>query len=242
MKKNSKGRQPPKGPPDCPKSDGMSPFWALTFVNGELFVKLNSTEEKCTKLITVGGANLTTLTNASRTCGPAGEWKRRIAEQLSAVFFQGGLEWVKHENETIEVVTEEGTFEIGVTEEKFAEQQACWARGCDCEQAKNPVGRAILFTLAAIGIAGLMKDVVNLAWEKIAGKKPSKHVICKNAHKLEEKSVAKHICDICGKGGTAYQCASGCPYDLCKVCYKAQKKKSKDALEAWYEKHPEEKK
>merc|ERR1740121_3252567 len=106
MKKNSKGRQPAKGPPDCPKSDGMSPFWALTFVNGELFVKLNSTEEKCTKLITVGGANLTTLTNASKTCGPVGEWKRRIAEQLSAVFFQGGLEWVKHENETIEVVTE----------------------------------------------------------------------------------------------------------------------------------------
>merc|ERR1711972_440976 len=97
---------PSKGPPDCPKSDHMSPFWGLTYVNGEWCVKLN----------TIGGANFTTLTNASRTCGPAGEWKKRIAEELSAVFFQGVLEWVKHENETIEVETEEGTFEIEVNE------------------------------------------------------------------------------------------------------------------------------
>merc|ERR1712151_1171402 len=151
QKKRMGNRKMAKGPPDCPKSDSMSPFWALTFVNGELFVKLNSTEEKCTKLLTVGGANLTILTNASRTCGPAGEWKRRIAEQLSAVFFQGGLEWVKHENETIEVVTEDGTFEVPVTEERYQEMLACWAKGCGCEQVANPIGRAILFTLAAIG-------------------------------------------------------------------------------------------
>lgn len=242
QKKKMGGQRPSRGPPDCPKSDKMSPFWGLAFVSGEVYVKLNSTDEKCTKLVTVGGANYSTLTNASRTCGPAGEWKRRIAEQLSAVFFQGGLEWVKHENETIEVVTEEGTFEVGVNEEKFAEQSVCWARGCDCEQAKNPAGRVVLFTLAAIGIIGLMSDTLKLGWEKFAGKKPAKHVQCKKGHRLEEKPNAKHVCDICGKSGTHYQCGSGCPYDLCKVCYKSAKKKLKAELEAWYEKHPEEKK
>merc|ERR1712113_170098 len=156
-----------------------------------------------------------------------GEWKRRIAEHLSMVFFQGGLEWVKHENETIEVETEDGTFEIGVTEEKYAEQSACWARGCDCEQAKSPIGRAILYTLAAIGIAGLFSDVFKLGWDKFTGKKPPKHVLSKKGFRLEEKQSSTHLCDMCGKRGTQYSCTGGSPYDLCKTCYKNAKKKVK---------------
>jgi len=242
QKKKMGGRQAAKGPPECPKSDSMSPFWGLTFVSSELFVKLNSTDEKCSKLLTVGGANLTVLKNASLTCGPVGEWKRRIAEQLSAVFFQGGLEWVKHDNETIQVETEDGVFEIPVSEEKFEVQSKCWDRGCDCEQAKNPMGRAILFTIAAIGIAGLMSDVLKLGWNKITGKKPAKHVLSKKGFKLEEKVCTTRLCDMCGKRGTQYSCTGGSPYDLCKVCYKNAKKKIKAELDAWYEKHPKEKK
>lgn len=247
--KNKKmgGRAPPKGPPECPKSDGMSPFWGLTFIDGELYVKMNSTDEPCQKLLTVGGANLTVLKNASLTCGPVGEWKRRIAEQLSVVFFQGGLEWVKHENETVEVVTENGTFEIGVTEEKFAEQSTCWAKGCDCDQAKSPTGRAILYSVAAIGILGLLSDTLKYGWDKLSGKKPPKHVLCKRGGRLDEKICTTHLCDLCGKRGTAYTSRlsddkASYQYDMCKVCYKAQKKKVKDALETWYDKHPEEKK
>lgn len=231
-----------KGPPDCPKSDQMSPFYGLAFVNGEVFIKLNSTDEQCSKFLTVGGANYSTLTNASRTCGPSGEWKKRVAEELSAVFFQGGLEWVKHENETIEVVTEDGTFMIEVNEEKYKVMAECWARGCGCEQAANPVGRGILFTLAAIGIGGLLSDSLKLGWEKLRGKKPSKHVLSKKGFRMEEKANKNHICDVCGKVGTHYQCSNSTPYDMCKDCYKAAKKKLKVELEAWYKKKPEEKK
>jgi len=240
--KKSGGQRPSKGPPDCPKSDKMSPFWGLAFVSGELFVKLNSSEEKCSKLLTVGGANYSVLTNASRTCGPAGEVKKRIAEELSAVFFQAGLDWVRHSNETIEVVTEDGTFEIEVNEEKWALQSECWARGCECEQAKNPVGKALLYTLLFVAIGGLVSDSVKLTWERITGKKPSKHVECKKGHKMEEVKLCRtHVCDVCRNQGTIYQCASGCFYDLCKECYKVAKKKAKEDLQAWYEKHPEEK-
>merc|ERR1740121_3049428 len=34
QKKNMGNKKQQKGPPDCPKSDGMSPFWGFTFVNG----------------------------------------------------------------------------------------------------------------------------------------------------------------------------------------------------------------
>lgn len=39
-----------------------------------------------------GGANASALFDAARTCGAAGEWKRRVAEELSAVYFVGGWE------------------------------------------------------------------------------------------------------------------------------------------------------
>jgi len=94
----------------------MSPFFGLAFVNSEMYIKWNESQSSCVKLLTVGSANYTVLANASRTCGPVGEWKRRIAEEMSAVFFQAGLDWVKNENETIEIVTEEGTFEVEVSE------------------------------------------------------------------------------------------------------------------------------
>lgn len=228
-----------RGPPECPKSDKMSPFFGMAFVSGELYVKVNSSDSQCSKLITAGGANYTVLSNASRTCGPAGEWKKRIAEELSAVFFQGGLEWVKNENETIEVMTEDGTFDAMVSEEKYKEQSECWARGCGCEQAKNPVGRGILVSLLVISVGGLVFDSLRLSWEKIRGKKPAKHVQCKKGHRMEEvKFVKTHVCDVCGKQGTCYQCGISCPYDMCKLCYKAAKKKLKTDLEEWYAKHP----
>merc|ERR1719252_286962 len=97
----------------------------LAFAEGELFVRLEATEGPCHKLISVGGANLTELKNASKTCGPAGEWKKRIAEEMSAVFFQGGLDWVKSENETIEVVTDAGVFEAAVSEAKYEVMLEC---------------------------------------------------------------------------------------------------------------------
>merc|ERR1719296_512141 len=100
-----------------------------------MFVRLNGTDAQCTRLITVGGVNFTSMVNFSRTCGPAGEFKRRIAENLSTIFFQGGAEWAKHDNDTIEVVTEDGTFEIEVSEAKYEVMLGCWERGCGCEQA-----------------------------------------------------------------------------------------------------------
>merc|ERR1719281_717976 len=103
-----------KAAPDCPKSDGMSPFTGIAFAMGDVFVRLNGTEGQCHRLVSVGGANFSELTNFSKTCGPAGEWKYRIAENLSSVFFQGGLDWVKSDNDPIEVITEEGTFEVVV--------------------------------------------------------------------------------------------------------------------------------
>merc|ERR1712129_228456 len=114
--------------------------------------------------------------------------------------------------------------------------------GCDCEQAKSPVGRAVLFTLAAIGIAGLLSDSLKLGWNKLSGKKPPKHVLSKKGFRLEDKISTTHLCDMCGKRGTQYSCTGGSPYDMCKVCYKNAKKKVKAELDAWYDKHPEEKK
>jgi len=96
VKKQKKGGPKiAKGPPDCPKSafGQMSPFTSMAFTNGEVYVRLDASEGPCHKLISVGGANHSTLQNASLTCGPVGEWKKRIAEEMSMVFFQGGLEW-----------------------------------------------------------------------------------------------------------------------------------------------------
>lgn len=244
VQKNKKSGPTPrgKGPPDCPKSDKMTPFFGLAFASGDVYVRINSTEGQCHRLITVGGANYSVLTNASKTCGPAGEWKKRIAEELSAVFFQGGLEWVKSENETVEVVTEEGTFQAVVSEEKYAEQLECWKRGCGCEQAKNPKMRMVLFTLLVLAIGGLGMDVFKMGWEKLRGKKPPRHVECKKGHRMTEVKMAySHHCDVCGASGTTYQCSVSCNYDMCKKCYKDNKKKVKANWKEWVEKHPEDK-
>eukprot|EP00448_Togula_jolla_P013313 CAMPEP_0170581948 /NCGR_PEP_ID=MMETSP0224-20130122/7317_1 /TAXON_ID=285029 /ORGANISM="Togula jolla, Strain CCCM 725" /LENGTH=392 /DNA_ID=CAMNT_0010905129 /DNA_START=1 /DNA_END=1179 /DNA_ORIENTATION=+ len=242
VQKNKKGGPQPRGrgPPDCPKSDGMSPFLAVAFASGEMYVRVNSSSQHCVRLVSVGGANYTTLINASRTCGPAGEWKRRIAENLSSIFFQGGLDWVKSENETLEVITEDGVFQAFVNEENYAEQLACWKKGCGCEQANNPIMRAIFIAIGVISIGGLSWDSVKLGLEKLKGKKPPKHVECKKGHRMGEVKFAyNHLCDVCGKAGTAYQCSVSCNYDMCKVCYKAAKKKVKTTLKEWLEKHPD---
>merc|ERR1712187_1005736 len=141
-------------------------------MGNDVFVRLNSCKGKGEKLISVGGANYSVLTNASRTCGPAGEWKRRIAENMSSVFFQGGLDWVKHDNETIEVVLENGeTHMIEVSEHKYEEMLACWKYACGCEQANAPITRVVFFTLFAIAFVGLGYDSFKLAWAKVVGKK-----------------------------------------------------------------------
>lgn len=232
-----------KAPPDCPRSDFMSPFAALAFASNEMYIKINSSEEKCQRLITVGGVNFSSLRNASVTCGPAGEWKKRIAENLSSMFFQGGWDWVRSDGEMIEVVTDVGTFELPVTEDKYASLLECWKYACGCEQANNPVMRAILFTMLAIAIGGLLYDSAKVTWQKLVGKKPSKYVECKNGHRMQEVKAARtHTCDICRVAGTTYACVKSCNYDMCKKCYKDTKKKVKAEWEAWLEKHPEDKK
>merc|ERR1712217_924592 len=239
-----KGRPPPrgKGPPDCPKSDGWSAFTAIAFTSSSAFVKLSVNEEKCKQLISIGGVNMTQLINASRTCGPAGEFKRRIAENMSSMFFQGGFDWVKSENETLEVVTEDGTFQAHVNEDNYVEMLACWRYGCGCEQANNPIMRGILIAMLVIAAGGLSYDSVKVLWQKIKGKKPAKHVECKNGHRMEKVKYTRiHYCDICGQAGTQYQCGacSSCNYDMCKKCYTETKAKLKTQLKEWYEKHPE---
>eukprot|EP00416_Gambierdiscus_australes_P035548 CAMPEP_0171095422 /NCGR_PEP_ID=MMETSP0766_2-20121228/43161_1 /TAXON_ID=439317 /ORGANISM="Gambierdiscus australes, Strain CAWD 149" /LENGTH=325 /DNA_ID=CAMNT_0011554227 /DNA_START=197 /DNA_END=1174 /DNA_ORIENTATION=+ len=193
VQKNKKSGPAPrgKGPPECPKSDKMSPFVGLAFASGEMYVRINGTEGSCQRLITVAGANYTVLANASKTCGPAGEWKKRIAEELSAVFFQGGLEWVKSEGEVLEVVTEEGTFQAVVSEEKYKEQLECWKRGCSCEQAKNPKMRMIFMAVLVICVGGLSYDSLKLAWEKVRGKKPPKDKEKKAKKEKKEKKEKK---------------------------------------------------
>jgi len=234
-----------KEPPKCPASDKMTPFFNAAFTNGELYVRLDSADGPCYKLVTVGGANFSTLQNASKTCGPAGEWKKRIAEEMSAVFFQGGLEWVKNDNDTIEVVIEISenvteTHAVTVSEAKYAALMECYARSCGCEQANNPKMKIVLFTLLAIALGGLSYDSIKVAWEYIRGKKPDKHVMCPKGHRMMEVNFAKtHLCDICRKSGTSYQCNVSCNYDMCKLCYKAAKKANKTKLKEWLEKHPD---
>lgn len=239
-RKNQGPQRQGRGPPDCPKSDKMSPFVSMAFADGGVYVRINSSEGKCYRLVSVGGANFSVLENASKTCGPAGEWKKRIAEEMSAVFFQGGLEWVKSENETIEVETEEGIIEAEVSEAKWLEMESCWRKSCDCEQSKNPKMRLVLIALFVIAAGGLSYDSLKLAYETLKGKKPPKNVQCKKGHKMSESNYASnHLCDICGKSGTSYQCHEKCNYDLCKDCYKKKKKEVKAKFKEYLEKHPE---
>lgn len=243
--KKAGGRMPNKGPPDCPKSDGMTPFFNMAFTLGELYVRLDSADGLCHRVVSVGqAANFSELQNASRTCGPAGEWKKRIAEEMSAVFFQGGWEWPKSDNDTIEVVVEiDGenvTSQVAVSEAKYAAMMECWSRSCGCEQAANPKGKVVLFSLLLCALAGLSYDSVKVALDHFRGKKPDKHVMCKNGHRMQEVNFeSRHICDICRKSGTQYQCTASCNYDMCKICYKAAKKKAKADWKAYLEKHPE---
>jgi hypothetical protein len=238
--KKAGGQRMAKGPPDCPKSDKMTPFFNLAWVGTEMFARLDSAEGECHKVEAIGGANLSVLKNASLTCGPAGEWKKRVAEELSAVFFQAGLDWVKNDNDTIEVMLEGNlTFEVAVSEAKYAEMMDCWRGSCGCEQAKNPRMKLILFACLIIALGGLSYDSLKLGWESFRGTKPPKHVLSKKGHRMQEVNFCySHLCDICKKAGTTYQCTLS-NYDMCKSCYKAAKKKVKENLKKWAEAHPE---
>merc|ERR1712066_995756 len=92
-------------------------------------------------------------------------------------------------------------------------------------------------------VGGLGFDSCKMAWEKIRGKKPPKHVECKKGHPMDkvDKTWAHH-CDICGVAGITRQCKEGCNYDMCEKCYKESKKKVKAKWKEWVEKHPEDKK
>ncbi|CAE7333294.1 preA [Symbiodinium pilosum] len=169
--KGQSGAQPAKRA-DCPKSDQLSPFRAFCIVQGEIFVKFNDTDDKCRKIVSVGGANTSALFAASRTCGAAGEWKRRVAEELSAVYFVGGWEeWPKSEGEPVEVELEDGNFSVPITAENYEVIKDCWARGCGCEQAANPKMKGVLWSLLAICVFGIGWDGIKLTWEKISGGK-----------------------------------------------------------------------
>merc|ERR1712194_488800 len=168
------------------------------------------------------------LRNASRTCGPVGEWKYRIAENMSTMFFQGGYDWVKHSNETIEVITEEGTFMVEVNEEKYESMLTCWKYACGCEQAANPMGRAIGIALLIGAIGFISYDGIKIMFK--GKKKPSKHVLCKKGHKVVEgKPLKTHSCDMCYARGTTYVCVQNCGFDMYKKCYKDAKDKAKTA-------------
>merc|ERR1719171_1806461 len=67
VQRQKKGQQKHhgKGPPDCPKSDKMSPFVSMAFAEGDIFVRVNSSDGPCHKLLSIGGANYTVLANAS---------------------------------------------------------------------------------------------------------------------------------------------------------------------------------
>jgi len=247
--KKAGGKPLGKEPPKCPNSDKMSAFTSMALLSGEIFVRLDASEGPCHKLISIGGANHSVLKNASLTCGPVGEWKKRVAEEMSMVFFQGGLEWVKSENETIEVITEHCVDDVctnqttvtEINEAKYEELLQCWSRSCGCEQANNPKMKIVFFAIFLCALGGLGWDGFKLAWEKIKGSKPSKHVLCKKGYRMVEGDhMYSHICDICRKTGTCYSSSlATCNYDMCKSCYKAAKKKARAAWKVWLEKHPE---
>jgi len=133
-------------------------------------VKLNDTDEKCRRIISIGGANTSALFAASRTCGAAGEWKRRVAEELSAVYFVGGWEeWPKSEGEPIDLELEDGNMSMPITTENYELIKECWARGCGCEQAANPKVKAILWSLLAICVGGIALDSFKVTKEKFLG-------------------------------------------------------------------------
>merc|ERR1712007_199202 len=97
---------------------------------------------------------------------------------------------------------------VEVSEHKYQEMLACWKYGCGCEQANSPVTRGIFIALLVIALGGLSFDSLKMLYEKIVGKKPPKHVECKNGHRMEEVKLAeRHFCDICNANGTTYQCS-----------------------------------
>mmetsp|Transcript_53694 Transcript_53694/g.100623 ORF Transcript_53694/g.100623 Transcript_53694/m.100623 type:complete len:294 (-) Transcript_53694:159-1040(-) len=189
--KGQSGAQPAKRA-DCPKSDKLSPFRAFCIVQGEIFVKFNDTDEKCRKIVSIGGANTSALFAASRTCGAAGEWKRRVAEELSAVYFVGGWEeWPKSEGEPVEVELVDGNFSVPITAENYEAIKDCWARGCGCEQAANPKMKGILFALLAICVFGIGWDSVKLTFERFFSDKKKDKKDKKDKKEKKEKKDKK---------------------------------------------------
>jgi len=158
--------------PECPKSDGLSPLQAFAIVQKQIFVKLSDSDPTCRRLISIGGANTSSLFAAAKTCGAAGEWKKRVAEELSAMYFiHGGDAWPKSDGEPIELELEDGNFSIPITAENYEKIKECWARGCGCEQASNPKMKMVLFACLLLALTGLGWDVISALSTKIFGDK-----------------------------------------------------------------------
>merc|ERR1712083_262755 len=186
--------------PECPKSDELSPFTSFAIVGGNIFVKFNESDATCRRLISVGGANISSLFSAARTCGAVGEWKRRVAEELSAMYFiTGGEGWPKSEGEPIELELEDGNYSIPITPANYELIKDCWARGCGCEQAANPKMKVVMLTLLAIALTGLGWDAVKMGYEKFFGKKKDKE----KKEKKKEKKAKKGDGEATGDESTA---------------------------------------
>jgi len=178
--------------PECPTADGLSPFSSLAFVDGEIYIRrtLEDDNPKCEKLIEIATHNTTALMKAGKACGPVGEWKRRIASNLFAVFWSGGLDgWPTGEEKTMFIKTDSFIGEIELSPEKFERLEACWMEGCGCEQAQSP-GMRIFFAICLIlCLMGLGYDSLSL----VNGKKKKKKERDpeKEAKKKEKKEKKK---------------------------------------------------
>eukprot|EP00397_Hematodinium_sp_SG-2012_P009644 GEMP01009735.1.p1 GENE.GEMP01009735.1~~GEMP01009735.1.p1 ORF type:complete len:304 (+),score=96.84 GEMP01009735.1:32-913(+) len=180
--------------PDCPTSDGLSPFSALSFVDGEIYVRRELDDEKpmCERLIQIAKSNVTVLMKAGKTCGPVGEAKRRIAQNLYAVFWMGGLDgWPTGEDKTIYIKTSEFEGEVELSAEKATKLEACWMEGCDCDQAKSPLMRIFFGILLAACIGGLGYDSLSLAKGKDKKKKKERDPAKKKERKEKKEKKEK---------------------------------------------------
>jgi len=178
--------------PDCKAPDGLSPFANLAFVGGKIYVRreLNDTNTTCEELIHIAHKNVTELMKGAKMCGPVGEVKRRIAQNLFGVFWAAGFDgWPQGEDKTILVQTDNFEGEVELSEEKFAKLEACWMEGCGCDQAQSPMMRVVFAILFVVCLSGLGYDSVML----MIGKNKKKKAKSSKKEKKEkkEKSEAK---------------------------------------------------
>merc|ERR1712139_224228 len=67
----------------------------------------------------------------------------------------------------------------------------CWARGCDCEQARSPITRGILLALGVCCLTGLGWDAIKLLIEKLKKDDRKKERAEKERKRKEERDREK---------------------------------------------------